>query len=546
MNVTSWLSTRNYQDFTDQALEKESKHAITATMNIRKLLNNFLLFNLDYAPSSGTLHVGRYIAKPFNFNIFPTSFGGGRSQPNRVFSVQAQAFDFLAKQAFDFNKWIYQGIPYMNLDDEKRYVTEKRKMLNDEMPDIPVDDKDRPFLEDARKKITTWLESKENKPKDNEGINIAATNGYLRRLIYQEVRNSFEGLTAEGRQGYIRVIRFSKEQQLKRNKEREEQFENDCDKAVGFRRVIDWISESKKPLVGHNMLLDMCHVIDQFIQPLPDTKEEFKTLATRLFPTMIDTKHIAISAPEIEKIVTGATDLENLRFETSRQAFENPRVDMDWEFPRYIEEKAHEAGYDAYMTGTAFIKMVSYLDSQRNPKEIIDVVEDATAELEKEMQQEETIAESNGGWDMEPDDDVDPNWTIDDDEIYNYGSTWVRLLEDNGEPIPLIASIANKAALVRSAYHYFDFVQEEQGIIKQSNTFVVHLNQQALLENDVALNILSVIGQYIVEPMGENSSLVVYERALADKDTIKQRLMDELKKNMACDILVDSIIDYQK
>jgi hypothetical protein len=47
---------------------------------------------------------GRYIAKAFNFPIFPTSFAGGRSQPNRVFHVQAQAFDFLAKQAFDFNK----------------------------------------------------------------------------------------------------------------------------------------------------------------------------------------------------------------------------------------------------------------------------------------------------------------------------------------------------------------------------------------------------------------------------------------------------------
>ncbi|ORZ15323.1 ribonuclease H-like domain-containing protein [Absidia repens] len=512
----------------------------------KEATDRFLIIQFGLCTFKWDAPSGRYIAKPFNFNIFPTSFAGGRSQPNRVFSVQAQAFDFLAKQAFDFNKWIYQGIPYMNLDDEKKFVTEKRKMLNDEMPDIPVDDKDRPFLEDARKKINTWLESKNNKPKDNEGINIAATNGYLRRLIYQEVRNNFEGLTAEGRQGYIRVIRFSKEQQLKRNKEREEQFENDRDKAIGFRKVIDWISESKKPLVGHNMLLDMCHVIGQFIQPLPDTKEEFKTLATKLFPIMIDTKHIAISAPEIEKIVTGATDLENLRFETSRQAFENPRVDMDWEFPRYIEQKAHEAGYDAYMTGTAFIKMVSYLDSQRNPEEIVHVVEDAAVELEKEIQQEETITESNGGWDIEPDDDVDPNWTIDDDEIYNYGSTWVRLLEENGAPIPLIASIANKAALVRSAYHYFDFAQEEQGIIKQSNTFVVHLNQQALLENDVALKVLSAIGQYIVEPMDENSSLVVYERALADKDTIKQRLIDELKKNTASYIPVDSIIDYRK
>lgn len=46
---------------------------------------------------------GRYIAKPFNFYIFPTSMTG-KIQPNRTFLTQAQAFDFLSKQAFDFNK----------------------------------------------------------------------------------------------------------------------------------------------------------------------------------------------------------------------------------------------------------------------------------------------------------------------------------------------------------------------------------------------------------------------------------------------------------
>jgi hypothetical protein len=164
---------------------------------------------------------------------------------------------------------------------------------------------------------------------------------------------------------------------------------------------------------------------------------------------------------------------------------------MDWEFPRYLEEKAHEAGYDAYMTGTVFIKRVSFLgknkelkspiiqpafsidlpstfiiiiESRRNPKETVpEVDETETVEPEEEKRQDAVVSADNGGWDTEPDDDVDPNWTIDDEEVYNYGSTWVRLLEDNGEPTPLLASIANKAALVRAAFHYFDFAKEEQG-----------------------------------------------------------------------------------
>lgn len=46
---------------------------------------------------------GRYIAKAFNFYIFPTSMTG-KIQPDRLFLTQAQAFDFLSKQGFDFNK----------------------------------------------------------------------------------------------------------------------------------------------------------------------------------------------------------------------------------------------------------------------------------------------------------------------------------------------------------------------------------------------------------------------------------------------------------
>lgn len=37
---------------------------------------------------------------------------------------------------------------------------------------------------------------------------------------------------------------------------------------------------------------------------------------------------------------------------------------MHWVYPRYITDKAHEAGFDAYITGTVFIKMLSYLGNQ--------------------------------------------------------------------------------------------------------------------------------------------------------------------------------------
>lgn len=94
----------------------------------------------------------------------------------------------------------------------------------------------------------------------------------------------FEGLTAIGMQGFIRVVRLSEKQAQDRTKEKKEKFDKDRASAIGFRKVIDLISQSGKTVVGHNMLLDICHMIGQFVEPLPDTLPEFKTLAHRLFP----------------------------------------------------------------------------------------------------------------------------------------------------------------------------------------------------------------------------------------------------------------------
>jgi hypothetical protein len=85
-------------------------------------------------------------------------------------------------------------------------------------------------------------------------------------------------------QGFIRIVQLTKKQEQERAKEKQEKFEKDCTVAVGFRKVIDMISESGKIIVGHNMLLDICHMIGQFVEPLPETLPEFKKLAHEVFP----------------------------------------------------------------------------------------------------------------------------------------------------------------------------------------------------------------------------------------------------------------------
>lgn len=153
---------------------------------------------------------GRFLAKPFNFYIFPTSMTG-KIQPDRIFMTQAQAFDFLSKQSFDFNKvkcpqlvieqdiyvwifillqWIYQGIPYLTKAEEEAYVADALRRLNDDMPDIHVDEKEKEFLQDAIDRIEKWIKDPKS-TNDADGVNITTRNSYQRRLIYQHVRNKY-------------------------------------------------------------------------------------------------------------------------------------------------------------------------------------------------------------------------------------------------------------------------------------------------------------------------------------------------------------------
>ncbi|GAA5813345.1 hypothetical protein MFLAVUS_006822 [Mucor flavus] len=465
---------------------------------------------------------GRYIAKPFNFYIFPTSITG-QVQTNRVFMTQAQAFDFLVKQSFDFNKWVYQGIPYMTREEEKIYVAQAQKRLNDDMPDIPIDDKEIEFMKNARAKIDEWVAT-EN-PEDPEGVNINAKNAYQRRLIYQEIRK-YKGLTAIGMQGFIRAQKFTQKQEEERAKEKLEKFEKDLTTAIGFRKVIDMISDSGKTVVGHNMLLDVCHMIGQFVEPLPDTLTDFKSLAHGLFPSMIDTKNMCISEPELQTIFGTSTALEQLRFETNKDTFSNPRIDMHPEFPRYITDMAHEAGYDAYMTGAAFLKLTSFLDKSRNPEKYPDVKEEE--KMEEEPKPKKTDAD---GWDIS-DQEEDNEWNMEEEEeVYNYGSTRVDLINANGSMDNVLKNINNKVAIVRTAYDYFDFVNPEV-ITPQSNVIRVSYPSGTEFTKETASRLFSKYGKHIVEPNDDISSYVVFENLKETVQDVENFIIEPVSKHL--------------
>jgi poly(A)-specific ribonuclease len=74
-----------------------------------------------------------------------------------------------------------------------------------------------------------------------------------------------------------------------------------------------------KLVIGHNMLLDICHVINQCYFPLPEDYSEFKEMVNCLFPKLLDTKYM--SSLPVFKDQISSNVLEHLYKTLSEEPF---------------------------------------------------------------------------------------------------------------------------------------------------------------------------------------------------------------------------------
>eukprot|EP01125_Pyxidicula_operculata_P007981 TRINITY_DN2690_c0_g2_i1.p1 TRINITY_DN2690_c0_g2~~TRINITY_DN2690_c0_g2_i1.p1 ORF type:complete len:813 (+),score=186.60 TRINITY_DN2690_c0_g2_i1:13-2451(+) len=198
--------------------------------------------------------------------------------------------------------------------------------------------------------------------------------------------------------------------------------ENGILRQVGFRRIIDMVSRHSKVIVGHNCLLDMIHIYHRFIKPAPLSLVEFKKELHTVFPSIFDTKYV--SSLESLKHLIIQNGLEDLHRRLQRYPFPVLENELPTGFERYStdssssfsissstpstplktsapsipstpltpstpstpstttttpstpstpsnsnisrphsteNEKLHEAGYDALITGLIFLKLIRYI-----------------------------------------------------------------------------------------------------------------------------------------------------------------------------------------
>eukprot|EP00842_Homolaphlyctis_polyrhiza_P004026 jgi/Hompol1/4624/HPOL_003761-RA len=266
-----------------------------------------------------------YICRPFSFYVYPKSSSKFLGL-DRTFSAQASSLEFLSSNNFDFNKWIGEGISFINPVEEAN-LRAKIDTLDKEA-DMVIEDRHRKFVDDAIASTTDWLQNA-----ITPVFSHAAPSSYHKRMLHQEIKKAFNGfVTTENQRTTVDVRRLTvEERDAKRSDNRSAQFLSEVDNLVGFRK----------------------------------SYEEFKTKTHEYFPKIFDTKHIALSNANIQSFFINST-LCDVFAVAKTTPFEHPRIEFAEKYDRFATEiniQLHDASYDAYITGVSFLRMLGYITS---------------------------------------------------------------------------------------------------------------------------------------------------------------------------------------
>ncbi|XP_044914255.1 poly(A)-specific ribonuclease PNLDC1 isoform X2 [Felis catus] len=289
----------------------------------------------------------KYVAHSCNFFLFPTTFGVLDSE----FSFQASSVQFLNQYGFDYNKFLKNGIPYMNEEQEKKI---KHNILTGNWKVRSSLDKDQ--IKVVIDEVTRWLDLAE----EGDWMTLPGIAGFQAFEIQLVLRQALPNIWTVLRDQGIIVKKVSKQHRW--------YLENtSCDRescwkekillsARGFSVFFQMLVKAQKPLVGHNMMTDLLHLHEKFFRPLPESYDQFKLNIHNLFPVLIDTKNVTkdiwkeLNFPRVSNL---SEVYEVLNSDLNPTKNSGPVIIHASKCEKYAETKyPHEAAYDAFLCGS--------------------------------------------------------------------------------------------------------------------------------------------------------------------------------------------------
>ncbi|KAM6462821.1 poly(A)-specific ribonuclease PNLDC1 isoform 1-T1 [Liasis olivaceus] len=296
----------------------------------------------------------KYITHSYNFFLFPTTFG----QMDSEFSFQASSIQFLSHYGFDYNKFLKDGIPYMNETQEKKL----QLLLSGNWIVRSSFDKDK--VKKVIDEVTCWMCSAEEEDSmvlhDMYGFQVIEI-----QLILRQAFPDIWTIPLEGEKMIVKKMNPQHRWVLKNTSFDSCQRQQILFSARGFTNLFQTLVRAKKPLVGHNMLMDLLHLHEKFYKPLPENYEEFKSNIHFLFPVLMDTKNIAKATwkefqfPQVSNLLEVYEMLCSVLSPTDQHC---PEIFHSNDCLRYATNKCpHEAAYDAFLCGSVLLKIAHLL-----------------------------------------------------------------------------------------------------------------------------------------------------------------------------------------
>ncbi|XP_069707091.1 poly(A)-specific ribonuclease PNLDC1 isoform X2 [Phaenicophaeus curvirostris] len=344
-----------YSDFPPNNKPSLFDSAVERYLKARQSVRRFTVAQLGLAIFSKE-NSNKYVVHSYNFFLFPSTLG----VEDVEFTLSASGIRFLSHYGFDYNKFLKDGIPYMNEAQEE--IFSKHLLAGSWKASSALD---RDVLKKAIDEVTHWIAEAE----EEETMILQDLSGYQVFEVQLVLRRALQNVWTEPLGDEKVMVKKVSPQ----NRQLLESSPYDCCQkerillfARGFTNLFQTIVEAKKPVVGHNMLMDLMHLHDKFYKPLPESYEEFKRNVHNLFPVLIDTKVVTkslwktYSFPRVSNLMEVYAVLcrsgQNSKDPTC------PVIALASDCARYAEkESPHEAGYDAFLCGSVLLKSAHLL-----------------------------------------------------------------------------------------------------------------------------------------------------------------------------------------
>ncbi|KAK6145165.1 hypothetical protein DH2020_021985 [Rehmannia glutinosa] len=378
-------------DFVAVSLQKTGGHsapwqkilpidtAETAYIKAKHAAMRFQILQFSVCPFS--VKASKLIAHPYNFHLFPRDelkIG----MPSYSFSCQSSYLTSMAREGFDFNACIYNGISYLSRAQESaaKFQIGHLSPSSSTVGSLSAHSvADSLFSERIKSRVKSWINARKVSNKTEDAL-IST----LRRLVSgSEVYGSRPSLTIDvcserqvqlalealkefidivplqvpvkggGVQGVRVVLTSSEEDKNLLEKEIQDKEQEQRKVVRGFREVIDLISASQKPVVAHNSLNDFAFIHSKFLAPLPLTMDEFRSTLLSVFPHILDVNHLMKEIGAFEKMSNMPAAISYL----DKRSF----APINMEISNRETDKVNIHGHNVLKVCQLFVKLCSKL-----------------------------------------------------------------------------------------------------------------------------------------------------------------------------------------